>query len=103
MLALEIPDLGLLPSQHYLQTTHEGHGYRSPYTAICHLSMLFNESLNNLASWTEGSQTEGRTDGRMDRFLLCSTGLRPLLLNLDHRQLKQGTDTADHLLPLGCY
>ena len=78
MLALEIPDLGLLPSQHYLQTTHEGHGYRSPYTAICHLSMLFNESLNNLASWTEGSQTEGRTDGRTDRFPLCSTGLRPL-------------------------
>ena len=28
--------------------------------------MLFNESLNNRASWTEGSQTEGRTDGRTD-------------------------------------
>ena len=28
----------------------------------------FNESLNKWASWTEGTQTEGRTDGRTDRF-----------------------------------
>ena len=26
-----------------------------------------------------------------------------LPLNLNHTLLKQGTDTADHLLPLGCY
>ena len=52
----------------------------------------------------------GWTDKKMDRFPLCSIGFRPLRsrcpvpqLNLYHTQLKQGTGTADHLLPLGCY
>ena len=57
-------------------------------------------------------QTEGRTDGRMDGWTdspcvlqdFVSFGAAALLpLNLNHFLLKQGTDTADHLLPLGCY
>ena len=27
--------------------------------------MVFNENLNDRASWTEGRQTEGRTDGQI--------------------------------------
>ena len=54
--------------------TQEGQGYRCPYTAFCHFSMLLNESLNNRASSTEERQREGRTD----RFPLCSTGPRSL-------------------------
>ena len=78
------------------------------YTASCHFSMLFNESLNNRASWTEGRQTEGRTDGQTDSPCVLqdfiSFGAAALLpLNLNHILLKQGTGTADHLLPLGCY
>ena len=53
---------------------------------------------------------QGEMDGRMDgQIPLCSTGLRPLRgrcpapPQLNQTLLKQGTGTADHLLPLGCY
>ena len=74
--------------------------------------MVFNENLNKRASWTEGMQTEGwmdgRTDGRTDSPCVLQDfvpfGAAALLpLNLNHFLLKQGTGTADHLLPLGCY
>ena len=70
--------------------------------------MVFNENLNNRASWTEGRQTIGRTDGRTDSPCVLQDfvpfGAAALLpLNLNHFLLKQGTGTADHLLPLGCY
>ena len=70
--------------------------------------MVFNENLNKRASWTEGMQTEGRMDGRTDSPCVLQDfvpfGAAALLpSNLHHILLKQGTGTADHLLPLGCY
>ena len=70
--------------------------------------MVFSENLNNRASWTEGRQTEGRTDKRTDSPCVLQDcvpfGAAALLpLNLNRFLLKQGTGTADHLLPLGCY
>ena len=59
-----------------------------------------------------GGQTDGRmggrTDGRTDSPCVLQDfvpfGAAALLpLNLNHTLLKQGTGTADHLLPLGCY
>ena len=55
--------------------------------------------------------TNGRTDERTDEQKspcvlqdFVSFGAAALLpLNLNHIPLKQGTSTADHLLPLGCY
>ena len=47
---------------------------------------------------------EGRTDspGVLQDFVpFGAAALLPL--NLNHFLLKQGTGTADHLLPLGCY
>ena len=56
-----------------------------------------------------------RMNGQMDRCtdrqipscvlqVFVSFGAAALLpLNLSHTLLKQGTGTADHLLPLGCY
>ena len=69
--------------------------------------MVFNENLNNRASWTEGRQT-GWTDGWTDSPCVLQDfvpfGAAALLpLNINHILLKQGTGTADHLLPLGCY
>ena len=51
---------------------------------------------------------DGRTDGRTDSPCVLQDfipfGAAALLpLNLNHTLLKQGTGTADHLLPLGCY
>ena len=51
---------------------------------------------------------DGRTDGRTDSPCVLQDfvpfGAAALLpLNLNHVPLKQGTGTADHLLPLGCY
>ena len=57
-------------------------------------------------------RTDGRTDGRMDGRADSPCVLQDfvpfgaaalLLFNLNHTLLKQGTGTADHLLPLGCY
>ena len=53
-------------------------------------------------------QTDGWTDGRTDSPCVLQDfvpfGAAALLpLNLNHTLLKQGTGTADHLLPLGCY
>ena len=54
-------------------------------------------------------KADRRLDEQTDRFPLCSTDFVPLgaaaphPLNLNHILLKQGTGTADHLLPLGCY
>ena len=45
--------------------------------------------------------TDGRTDGQTDFISFRAAALLPL--NLNHTLLKQGTGTADHLLPLGCY
>ena len=57
-------------------------------------------------------QTKGRMDWQMDGqtdspcvlqdFVLFGAAAQPLL-NLNHTLLKQGTGTADHLPPLGCY
>ena len=52
--------------------------------------------------------TDGRTDGRTDFPCVLQDfvpfGAAALLpFNLNHTLLKQGTGTADHLLPLGCY
>ena len=61
--------------------------------------------------WTDG-QMVGRTDGWMDGWTdfpcvlqdFVPFGAAALLpFNLNHTLLKQGTGTADHLLPLGCY
>ena len=51
-----------------------------------------------------GSLVE-RTDGWMERRadFPCSTAAALLPFNSNHTLLKQGTGTADHLLPLGCY
>ena len=64
--------------------------------------MLFKQGLKNRASWTDGSQTEGRTDGWTDSpcvlqdfVLFGAAALLPL--NLNHALLKQGTSTADHV------
>ena len=74
--------------------------------------MLVNESVNVRAFWTEGRQTEGRTDGQMDGRIDCLCVLQDLIpfgaaallpINLNHILLKKGMETADHLLPLGCY
>ena len=70
--------------------------------------MVFNENLNNRASWTEGRQKEGWTDRWTDFPCVLQDfvpfGAAALLpLNLNYLLLKQGTGTADHLLPLGCY
>ena len=49
-------------------------------------------------------QTDGQTDSPcvlLDFVPFKAAALLPL--NLNHTQLKQGTGTADHLLPLGCY
>ena len=49
------------------------------------------------------------TDRQTDRFSCVLQDFVPfgaaalLLFNLNHTVLKQGTGTADHLLPLGCY
>ena len=56
---------------------------------------------------TDG-RTYGRTYGRTDSPCVLQDfvpfGAAALLpLNLNHTLLKQGTGTADHLLPLGCY
>ena len=53
-------------------------------------------------------RTEGLMDGRTDSPCVLQEfvpfGAATLLpLNLHHFLLKQGTGTADHLLPLGCY
>ena len=48
----------------------------------------------------------GRTDRQIPPILQDFVPFRAaalLPLNLNHTLLKQGTDTADHLLPLGCY
>ena len=83
-----------------------------PLDCYCHFSMVFNENLNNRASWTEGGQTtgwtDGQTDGRTDSPCVLQDfvpfGAAALLpFSLNHILLKQGTGTADHLLPLGCY
>ena len=52
------------------------------------------------------SQTDGQTDGQIPPVLqdfvpFGAAALLPLYLN--HILLKQGTGTAYHLLPLGCY
>ena len=74
--------------------------------------MLVNESLNVRAFWTEGRQTEGQTEGQMDERIdyprvlqdFIPSGAAALLpINLNHILLKKGMETADHLLPLGCY
>ena len=76
--------------------------------------MVFNENLNNRASWTEGRQTDGQTDGRTDRgtdgqmdgqtdvlqdFVpFGATALLPLqFTNMQSR----ATGIAYHTLPLG--
>ena len=63
---------------------------------------------------TDG-QTDRQMDGQMDGWTGRWTEVRVLLdfvpfrdaallpLNLNQFLLKQGTGTADHLLPLGCY
>ena len=53
-------------------------------------------------------RTDGQTDGRADFPCVLQDfvpfGAAALLpFNLNHTLLKQGTGTADHLLPLGCY
>ena len=53
-------------------------------------------------------QADGWTDGRTDSPCVLQDfvpfGAAALLpLNLNHTLLKQGTGTADHLPPLGCY
>ena len=61
--------------------------------------------------WMDGrtdGRTYGRTYGRTDSPCVLQDfvpfGAAALLpLNLNHTLLKQGTGTADHLLPLGCY
>ena len=63
--------------------------------------------LGFLAERTDG-QMDGRTDGRTDFPCVLQDfvpfGAAALLpFNLNHSLLKQGTGTADHLLPLGCY
>ena len=66
--------------------------------------MVLNENLTNRASWREGRQTDGRTDSPCVLQDFVPFGAAALLpLNLNHFLLKQGTGTADHLLPLGCY
>ena len=52
--------------------------------------------------------TDVRMDGRTDSPCVLQDfvpfGAAALLpLNLNHTLLEQGTSTADHLLPLGCY
>ena len=67
--------------------------------------------LGFLAEQTDGQmdgRTDGRTDGRADSPCVLQDfvpfGAAALLpFNLNHTLLKQGTGTADHLLPLGCY
>ena len=56
----------------------------------------------------QGGQMDGRAGGRTDSPCvlqdLVPFGAAALLpLNLNPILLKQGTGTADHLLPLGCY
>ena len=56
----------------------------------------------------EGGGGDRHTDGRTDSPCVLQDfvpfGAAALLpLNLHHFLLKQGTGTADHLLPLGCY
>ena len=47
---------------------------------------------------------DGRTDSPCVLQDFVPFGAAALLpLNLNHFLLKQGTGTADHLLPLGCY
>ena len=53
-------------------------------------------------------RTDRRTDGQTDSPCVLqnfvpfgATALLPV--NLNYTLLKQGTGTADHLLPLGCY
>ena len=47
---------------------------------------------------------DGRTDSPCVLQDFVPFGAAALLpLNLQHFLLKQGTGTADHLLPLGCY
>ena len=53
-------------------------------------------------------QTDGWTNGRMNRFPLCSTGLHPLRVHCPAylkgwliKMSEQGKGTADHILPLG--
>ena len=66
--------------------------------------MVLNENLTNRASWREGRQTDGRTDSPCVLQDFVPFGAAALLpFNLNHLLLKQGTGTADHLLPLGCY
>ena len=49
-------------------------------------------------------QTDGRTDSPCVLQDFVPFGAAALLpLNLNHILLKQGTGTADHLPPLGCY
>ena len=65
------------------------------------------EALRMGQGGTDG-RTDVRTDGRTDSPCVLQDfvpfGAAALLpLNLNHTLLKQGTGTADHLLPLGCY
>merc|ERR1711954_211461 len=55
------------------------------------------------AIW-QNRRMDGRTDSPCVLQDFVPFGAAALLpLNLNHTQLKQGTGTADHLLPLGCY
>ena len=56
----------------------------------------------------QGGRTNGWKDGQTDSPCVLQDfvpfGAAALLpFNLNHFLLKQGTGTADHLLPLGCY
>ena len=54
----------------------------------------------------DGRQKDGHMDGQIPPVLQAFAPFGAaalLLLNLNHVLLKQGTGTADHFLPLGCY
>ena len=56
--------------------------------------------------WGGGQQTDGRADGQTDSLGVLQDPFEAaalLPLNLNHTIHKQGTGTADHLLPLGCF
>ena len=55
-----------------------------------------------LNGWTDGRTDEQKSPCvQQDFFPFGAAALLPL--NLNHTLLKQGTGTADHLLPLACY